>query len=262
MKNVNSFFVFFLLYLTFIKIPEKNKKTKKQKKQKNKKNKKTKKTKKTKKQKTNKYKKHKKQKQKMEEQSMEIVATTPSKYVSTISFSLIYAGIFCSIVYYCSSRGENAYYSLVACDSAVFLGMCILSINIFMVAMYTEEDNASSSSSSSFYMFISIFLTSLIMLAFLGSLGMELFLLLKYKALITDGNISDGFWKFSTLSLILTTLIILIFSFVFKENNVRLSNLTLSGLSIFSFFKVVVTGFVNEILFYFRSDGFRTYLLQ
>ena len=174
----------------------------------------------------------------------------PNKYVSTVSFSLIYAGLFCTFVYFCSGRGENAYYSLVASDSAILLGMIILMLNIFILAMNSNS-------------FLTITLTTFVMIAILGSLAIEMFLLIKYKNYITDENFSEGFWKFTSISLILTTVVIGIFSMVFfKETNAELSLLTLSGLSIFSFFKVVVTNFLNEMLVYFRADGFRTYLLE
>jgi uncharacterized membrane-anchored protein len=122
-------------------------------------------------------------------------------------------------------------------------------INVFILAM-----NANS--------YFVITLTTFIMIAFIGSLAMEMYLLLKYKDLITEGNISDWFWNFNSISLGLTFVIVLIFTFIFKDLNPQLSKLSLSGLSIFSFFKVVITNFMNELLVYFRTDGFQTYLLQ
>ena len=189
-----------------------------------------------------------------------------SKYVTTISFSLLFAGVFCSIIYFCYSRTESAYYALVATDSVIWFGFFILCVNIFLVAMSatnkkgnTDETKSASSTATSYFPLV---ISMVVMVFFLGSMGKEILMLLKYKTAITDGNIADGFWKFSNLSTILTWAVIAILVAVFCESNVKLSNLALSGLLVFSFFKVVVTSFLKEILTYFRTDGFDTYLLQ
>jgi hypothetical protein len=189
-----------------------------------------------------------------------------SKYVTTISFSLLFAGVFCSIIYFCYSRTESAYYALVATDSVIWFGFFILCVNIFLVAMSatnkkgnTDETKSASSTATSYFPLV---ISMVVMVFFLGSMGKEILMLLKYKTAITDGNIADGFWKFSNLSTILTWAVIAILVAVFRESNVKLSNLALSGLLVFSFFKVVVTSFLKEILTYFRTDGFDTYLLQ
>jgi hypothetical protein len=173
----------------------------------------------------------------------------PSKYISTVSFPLLFAGLFCFFIYLCSSIGDTAYYALIAGDSAILLGTCILMINIFILAM----------NSNSYFV---ITITTIIMIAFLGSLAIELYLLLKYKMYITEGQILETFWKFGSISLYLTTIIIVIFTYVFLQANAQLSLLSLAGLSIFSVLKVIVTNLLNEMLVYFRTDGFQMYLLQ
>lgn len=171
-------------------------------------------------------------------------SSSTSDYVTYCSFSLLYAGLVSAIVYCCSARGENAYYSLVASNSIIFFGMVILMVNLFALAFQGASK------------WVPMIGTTVFMFFFFYSAGDEIYLLLKNKTHIINDEISASFYSFFNLSLLLTLVIIVILSYIFKKTNPSLSTISIVSLCLFAFLKFIFCGYINNLLTYFLTDGF------
>ena len=172
------------------------------------------------------------------------ISTNTSNYVSYCAFTLLYAGCFTAIVYFSSSRGENAYYSQVAANSIIFFGMVVLLVNLFILALQSPQK------------WMAMIGISLFMFMFFSTTGKEIYLLLKNKDIITKEEMSDTFWKCSSFSLFLNIIIIGILSYIFSAAAASLSMLAVVSLCLFAFFKLINIGYMNNLLTYFLTDGF------
>lgn len=172
------------------------------------------------------------------------ITNNTSNYVSYCSFTLLYAGCVTAIVYFCSSRGDNAFYSQVAASCIIFFGMVVLLVNLFVLALQSPQK------------WVAMIGISLFMFMFFSTTGNEIYLLLKNKDIITKEEISDTFWKCCSFSLFLDIIIIVILSYIFSKDNATLTTLGIISLCLFAFFKLINTGYMNNLLTYFITDGF------
>lgn len=154
------------------------------------------------------------------------------------------------------TSGINSYGSTLTGYSTLILGVIMILISLFNNILRVTQGN---NSFSSFYLMISSTGPFLIML---GVLSFLLYLTINYKDLIVDNHVSQSYYTFRTVSIVLFLLqTFMIFSNINSQKFIATAKLRpdissllyfLGVLSIFSTWIIYIT------LKYYTTDGFQT----
>lgn len=176
-----------------------------------------------------------------------------SLYASVYKGFIISSAI--SFLLYFFTNGNTSFGSLVAGYSVLSLG--IMLILIFLLNSITKISNQNTTQ-----MLYSSFLVSLPFLLLLAILGIMLYLIISNKSRIIDGKVSETFYSFNNIIVILILLQVYI---IYKnidnekfETTNRISKLTASLCNLISVLAGICTLIVFVVLTYYKTDGFQT----
>jgi hypothetical protein len=153
------------------------------------------------------------------------------------------------------STGKMSYNSLISGYSTLTLGiMLILTILISKILEVTKNDTASQ-------MFISILISLGPFLLMLAVIGFILYLIIFYKTPILDNQVSQSYYTFSNITIILLLIQIYIVykNITTKEFDVsgKISKVTSSLIYLIGVLSSLSAMIIYIVLKYFRTDGFQ-----
>ena len=153
------------------------------------------------------------------------------------------------------STGNMSYNSLISGYSTLTLGiMLILTILISKILEITKNDPVSQ-------MFITILVSLGPFLLMLAVIGFILYLIIFYKTPILENHVSQSYYKFSNITIILLLIQIYI---VYKNINTKefvisgkISKVTSSLIYLIGVLSSLSAMIIYIVLKYFRTDGFQ-----
>jgi len=172
-------------------------------------------------------------------------------------YSLVYkALIYVSVILFLISfgtSGNTTISALISGYSALALGILMILIMLLNNVMNTIQGKAT------FEIITTILMASGPFLLMLAVIGLILYLIIKYSEIIGDGHVSNGYYTFSNISIILFLLqIYLLYSNMDTEKfkiTGKLSSITSSLIYLLGVISSMCALILYTILKYFTTDG-------
>lgn len=172
-------------------------------------------------------------------------------------YSLVYkALIYVSVVLFLISfgtSGNTTIGALITGYSTLLLSILMILVMLLNIVMNTTQNN------SMFETMKSILLTSGPFLLMLTVLWCILYLIIKYKKIISEGNVSSGYYVFSNISIILFLLqAYLLYKNMNTDNFMltgKLSTISSSLIYLLGIFSGICVLIIYSTLGYFTTDG-------
>jgi hypothetical protein len=175
------------------------------------------------------------------------------EWYSSIYKGFIIAGIIAFIIGF-FSKGEVSIDSYIAGYSVLILGIMMILIIIFNNVLKII------SGQSSVQILKAILFTSGPFLLILGVISFILYLMITYRSNIVNNNVSNGYYSFSNISVILLLIqLYIVYTNIstqkFEETS-KFSNLTLSFVYLLGVLSAISSIILYTILKYYTTDGF------
>jgi len=172
-------------------------------------------------------------------------------------YSLVYkALIYVSVILFLISfgtSGNTTIGALIAGYSSLLLSVLMIIVMLLNIVMNTTQDSSLFETIKTILMTSGPFLLMLIVIWFI------LYLVIKYKNLISEGHVSSSYYVFSNISIILFLLQIYL---LYRNMNTdkftltgKLSTITSSLIYLFGLISGVCVLIIYSILGYFTTDG-------
>lgn len=160
-----------------------------------------------------------------------------------------------SFLIYFFASGNTSFGALIA-------GYSVLSLGIMLILILLINSISKISEQSTIQMISSSFLVSFPFLLLLAILGLMLYLIISNKTRIIEGRVSDIFYSFNNIIVILIlSQVYLIYknidTEIFEKTN-RISKIAASMSNLISVLAGICSLIVFVVLTYYKTDGFQT----
>ena len=176
-------------------------------------------------------------------------------WYSGVYKALILTSVIAFLISFFSS-GTISLGAILAGYSVLILGILMILLILFNQIMKGTQDQ------SMLQILYSILLMAGPFLLMLGVIGFVLYLIIFYKNIIIDGYISDSYYTFSNITIILLLLqIYIVFTNINTdrfETTGKISKVTSSLIYLLGVLTIMSSLIIFTVLKYFRTDGFST----
>lgn len=152
------------------------------------------------------------------------------------------------------SQGDVSLGALLAGYSVLILGLMMLLLIVFQNILGTTTNQ------STLQIMLSILMTTGPFLLMLGIIGFVMYLIINYKTNIINNQVSQSYYTFSNLTIILLLIQVYIVYTNISSNNFKTTGKISKVLSCFMYLLSVLTAICSLILFtvlkYYTTDGF------
>lgn len=171
-------------------------------------------------------------------------------WYSSIYKSLILASVISFLISFFSS-GNVAFGAILSGYSVLILGIMMLLIMLFTEILKVTQGQGL------LKIFYELVISTGPFILMLGIIGFVMYLIINYKTIITDHNVSDSYYTFSNITLVLILIqLYIVYTNVSSDGSRKISSVTGSLLYLLGILSAWSSLIMFTILKYYTTDGF------